>query len=172
MKIWCRICKDSSKKFCPSCGNASLLRTTISTTASKTPGAAPTVQIHLKNNFQYRTRGTQYAIPMPKPGTSKTGSGTGVILREDQQEFMRAVDKEAKREQREYNKLMKAVQSDTDGKGGGGSVKIGDWTDPDWMPDMLLGAGKKRAGSGYGSGNGLPTIGMGRKNPNEKRRRK
>lgn len=105
---------------------------------------------------------------MPKPGTSKTGSGAGIILREDQQEFMRAVDKEGKKEKREYEKLMKAVQADVDGSG---SVKIGDWTDPDWMPDMLIGAGKRRGGHGSGYGNGLPAIGMGKKNPNERRRK-
>jgi RNA-binding protein NOB1 len=129
------------------------------------------VEVHLKKNFQYRTRGTQYSIPMPKPGTSKTGSGTGIILREDQQDFMRAVDKETKREKREYDKLMKVVQSPGDGKGDGGSVKIGDWTDPDWMPDMLIGVGKKKGGYGYSNGSNLPVIGMGRKNPNERRRK-
>ncbi|CAG7848907.1 20S-pre-rRNA D-site endonuclease nob1; AltName: Full=Pre-rRNA-processing endonuclease nob1 [Serendipita indica DSM 11827] len=161
-----KICKDSSKKFCPSCGNPSLLRTTISTTAPTTPGGQAKVQIHLKNNFQYRTRGTKYSIPMPKPGTSKTGSGTGIILREDQQEYMKAVEKEAKREKREHDKLMKTVMQADSPNSNAGSVKVGDWNDPDWIPDMLVGAGKRQ------DLHALPTIGMGRKNPNERRRRK
>lgn len=158
-----RICKDSSKKFCPSCGNPSLLRTSISTTAPKKPGEAPIVQIHLKKNFQYRTRGTKYAIPMPKPGNSKTGSGTGIVLREDQIEFMRAAEKEARRERREEEKLIKAVASDPKADG---TVKIGNWTDPDWIPDMLVGSGRRN------DSHGLPAIGMGKRNPNERRKKR
>ncbi|KAG8809514.1 Nin1 binding protein [Serendipita sp. 399] len=162
-----KICKDSSKKFCPSCGNPSLLRTSISTTAPTTPGGTPKTQIHLKSNFQYRTRGTKYSIPMPKPGSSKTGSGTGIILREDQQEYAKAMEKEAKREQREHQKLMNALLKDGDSAvANAGSVKVGDWEDPDWMPDMLVGAGKRK------NTHNMPTIGMGRKNPNEQRRRR
>lgn len=161
-----KICKDSSKKFCPSCGNPSLLRTTISTTAPTTPGGKPTVQIHLKSNFQYRTRGTKYAIPMPKPGSAKKGSGTGIILREDQQEYMKAVEKNSRQEERDRERLMKAaVLADAEGGKGAGSVKVGNWDDPDWMPEMLAG-GRKRESQG------LPTIGMGRKNPNERRRKR
>ena len=166
MTLCFRICKDSSKTFCPSCGNPSLLRTAISTTASELPGGPPTVQVYLKPNFQYRTRGTKYSIPMPKPGTAKTGSGTGVVLREDQVEYARAVEKEARREEREREKLMRAaVAADAEGTKAAGSVKVGNWNDPDWVPDMLIG-GKRR------DTHGLPTIGMGRKNPNERRRRK
>ncbi|KAG8828494.1 Nin1 binding protein [Serendipita sp. 401] len=160
-----KICKDPSKKFCPSCGNPSLLRTSISTTAPKTPGGTPKVQIHLKSNFQYRTRGTKYSIPMPKPGNSKTGSGTGMILREDQREYMKAIEKEARREERDHQKLMKALLKDDNPNPG--SVKVGDWDDPDWMPDMLIGTGKRRDSHG-----GMPVIGAGRKNPNERRRKR
>lgn len=98
---------------------------------------------------------------MPKPGTSKAGSGTGLILREDQREYQKAVEKEQKREERERERLMKAA---LDGQGKG-SVKVGNWDDPDWVPGILL--GEDRKGSG-----GFPTIGMGRKNPNERRRKR
>ena len=124
------------------------------------------MQVHLKSNFQYRTRGTKYSIPMPKPGTSKTGSGTGIILREDQQDYMKAVEKEAKKDKREHEKLMKTIISADSPNSNAGSVKVGDWNDPDWIPDMLVGAGKRR------DPHALPTVGMGRKNPNERRRRK
>jgi RNA-binding protein NOB1 len=105
---------------------------------------------------------------MAKPGTSKTGSGTGgLILREDQAEYMKAVEKEKKKDQRDLDKLMKAtLDSKSEGGSNPGSVKIGDWSDPDWLPEMLVGANKRR------DAHGLPTVGMGKKNPNEKRRRK
>ncbi|PVF96520.1 hypothetical protein CPB86DRAFT_874839 [Serendipita vermifera] len=163
-----KICKDNSKKFCPSCGNPSLLRTSVTVNAPTKPGEQPTMQIHLKSNFQYRTRGTKYSIPMAKPGTSKTGSGTGgLILREDQTEYMKAVEKEKKREQRDLDKLMKAtLNPDSEGGSNAGSVKIGDWSDPDWLPAMLVGTDKRR------DTHNLPVVGMGKRNPNERRRRK
>ena len=98
---------------------------------------------------------------MPKAGSSKTGTGTGIILREDQLEYMKAVNREKKREAREEERLLRVA---ADPKGGGGTVKVGQWDDPDWIPDMLV--GKQQVT------HSLPTIGMGRKNPNEKRRRK
>jgi RNA-binding protein NOB1 len=102
---------------------------------------------------------------MPKPGTAKTGSGTGIILREDQTEYMKAIEKDARREGREREKLLKAaVAADAEGGKGPGSVKVGNWDDPDWIPEML--AGKRK------DAHGLPAVGMGRKNPNERRRRK
>lgn len=100
---------------------------------------------------------------MPKAGSSKTGAGTGIILREDQSEYVKAVNREKKREAREEERLLRAA---ADSKGGSGTVKVGQWDDPDWIPDMLIGVGKRQAV------NSLPTIGMGRKNPNEKKRRK
>jgi len=100
---------------------------------------------------------------MPKAGSSKTGTGTGIVLREDQSEYMNAVNREKKREAREEERLLKAA---ADPKGGGGTVKVGRWDDPDWIPDMLVGVGKRQPA------HSLPTIGMGRKNPNEKKRRR
>lgn len=82
-------------------------------------------------------------------------------MREDQREYAQAVEKEHKREQREHEKLMKAAMNE-----GEGSVKVGDWNDPDWLPGMLGGEGKRR------DNGGIPTIGTGRKNPNERKRRK
>ncbi len=87
----CRICKDASKKFCPSCGNPTLLRASVTISSPSASSDAPAMQVHLKKNFQYRTRGTIYSIPAPKPGSAKTGSGEGLILREDQTEYMRAM---------------------------------------------------------------------------------
>jgi RNA-binding protein NOB1 len=81
-------------------------------------------------------------------------------LREDQREYARAVEKENRKEEREHERLLKAMGQSA------GSVKVGEWSDPDWLPGMLLGGEKRRDGSG------LPMIGVGKKNPNERRRRK
>ena len=159
-----RICKDPSKRFCPSCGGPTLLRTAVTISAPITPGGEATMQVHLKKNFQWRNRGTKYSIPAPKPGTSKTGSGDGLILREDQTEWIKAEKRAENRRLKEEKKLINAIGTST-----GTGVKL-DWMDPDWMPEMLtVGAGGKGRSTGKGD---LPTIGYGRKNPNERRRRK
>ncbi|EJD53961.1 hypothetical protein AURDEDRAFT_180333 [Auricularia subglabra TFB-10046 SS5] len=160
-----KLCKDSSKKFCPTCGNATLLRTSITTKAPETPGGAPVVQVHLKRNFQYRNRGSKYSIPAPKPGSSKKGSGEGLILREDQQEWQRAVRRDKVRQEKDERRMLRALKNQEDGHG----VKVGAWNDPDWVPEMLVvGAG----GKGRSMRDGLPAIGHGRKNPNERRKKR
>ncbi|KAK1231856.1 20S-pre-rRNA D-site endonuclease nob1 [Marasmius sp. AFHP31] len=162
-----KICKDSSKKFCPSCGNPSLLRASVTLSAPNADSDAPVMQVHLKSNFQYKTRGTKYSIPAPKPGSAKTGPGEGLILREDQAEYMRAQKRADNKREREEAKMMKGVFS----KGlDGGSVAVGSWMDPDWIPEIMSASsgGKGRSTRG---GNDMPTIGYGRKNPNERRRK-
>ena len=51
---------------------------------------------------------------------------------------------------------------------------IGSWMDPDWVPEMLTvgagGKGRSMRHSGYDGD--MPIIGHGRKNPNERRRKK
>lgn len=161
-----RICKDNSKQFCPSCGNPTLLRTSVTIASPDASADAPAMQIHLKKNFSYKLRGTKYSIPAPKPGSAKGGTGDGLVLREDQLEYMRAKKKlDAKRE-RDERKLVNGVLS----KGAEGGVRVGSWMDPDWVPEMLtVGAGGKGRTN---KNDGLPTIGYGRKNPNERRRKK
>ncbi|KAL0067655.1 20S-pre-rRNA D-site endonuclease nob1 [Marasmius tenuissimus] len=115
----------------------------------------------------YKTRGTKYSIPAPKPGSAKTGPGEGLILREDQAEYMRAQKRADNKREREEAKMMKGVFS----KGlDGGSVAVGSWMDPDWIPEIMSASsgGKGRSTRG---GNDMPTIGYGRKNPNERRRK-
>lgn len=159
----CRLCKDQSKKFCPSCGNATLLRASVSTIAAP-PGSGQEaiVQVHLKKNFQYRNRGTKYSIPTPKAGSAKRPSNN-LILREDQAEFQRGIKNEevrARKEERKMNSALAAAATKKDGELSGKS-----WADPDWMPDMLLGASSRR-------GAGLPDIGYGSRNPNRVRKGK
>lgn len=121
------------------------------------------MQIHLKKNFQWRLRGTKYSIPSPKPGSAKKGSGEGLILRGDQPEWIRAEKRMEARRMKEEKKLTSALNSENDG------VRL-DWMDPDWMPEMLtVGAGGKGRNMGK---DGMPVIGYGRKNPNERRRHK
>ena len=123
-------------------------------------GDTPALQVHLKKNFQYRTRGTIYSIPAPKPGSAKTGSGDGIILREDQAEYQRAVKRaEAKRE-RDERRIFAS---------GGGAGAAGSWMDPDWVPDILT-AGT--SGKGRKPRDDLPVVGYGRRNPNERKHRK
>ncbi|ODN89683.1 RNA-binding protein NOB1 [Cryptococcus wingfieldii CBS 7118] len=147
-----KICKDSSKRFCPSCGNASLIRTTVSTSA-KTGEQI----IHLKQNFQYRTRGTIYSIPDAKMGRAKgqQKGGSGLILREDQREWQDAEKGERIRRDKEERKAAKGA--------------LEGWNDPDWMPEILS-VGMN--GKGRSSGRDMPNIGHGRKNPNQGKRRR
>lgn len=134
-------------------------------------GNEPVLQVHLKKNFVYRTRGTIYSIPAPQPGTSKTGSGEGLILREDQSEYMRAKKRaDGQREKQEKKMLRDTLKASADGTG----VQLGKWSDPDWMPELLSigagGKGRKMADSRTGA-DGMPIVGHGRKNPNQSRRR-
>lgn len=109
-----RTCNDLDKRFCPSCGNPTLLRTTVSTSA-KTGKQT----IHLKKNFQYHLRGTKFSIPDSKPGRSKgqQKAGNGLIMREDQREWQDAVKTEDIRRQKEERKLAKGA--------------LDGWDDPD-----------------------------------------
>ncbi|KAI5124743.1 hypothetical protein M0805_005377 [Coniferiporia weirii] len=171
-----KICKDAAKKFCPSCGNPTLLRTSVTAKAPTADDSTPALQVHLKKNFVYRTRGTIFSIPAPKPGSSKRGSGDGLILREDQGEYMRAKLREDGRREREEKKILqRSLEAVRGGKSTG--VKIGSWMDPDWVPDMLsvgIGGQGRRAPDGRTplGPDGMPIVGYGRKNPNERRRKK
>lgn len=109
-----RTCKDSSKRFCPSCGNPSLLRTTV-TTSAKTGEQT----IHLKKNFQYHLRGTKFSIPDAKSGRAKgqQKGGTGLILREDQAEWQTALRSQERLREREERRVAKGV--------------LQGWNDPD-----------------------------------------
>ncbi|KAL7420195.1 20S-pre-rRNA D-site endonuclease nob1 [Cryptotrichosporon argae] len=146
-----KICRDSSKRFCPSCGNATLLRATVTTSAET---GAQTV--HLKRNFQYRLRGTKFSIPDPKAGRAKgqQKGGSGLILREDQAEWQEAVRGQQIRRDKEERRAVRGV---------------GGWDDPDWLPEIIT-VGMN--GKGRSGGHGLPSIGHGRKNPNQARRKR
>ncbi|KXX72869.1 RNA-binding protein NOB1 [Madurella mycetomatis] len=137
-----KVCKDTTKQFCPSCGQATLTRVSCSTDASGN------FQLYLKKNFQYNNRGNVYSIPKPTHGTAngrganvkgggKNGWGRELILAEDQKEYTRKLDEERR-------------------------TKYRDLMDNDYLPNILSGA--------RGSGPGRIRVGAGR-NINAKKRR-
>ncbi|KAE8449604.1 hypothetical protein EG329_007934 [Mollisiaceae sp. DMI_Dod_QoI] len=88
------ICKELTKQFCPRCGKPSLMRASCSTDKNGN------FKIHLKKNMQWNTRGNVYSIPKPVAGTSngklvsgggQGGWGQGLILAEDQKEYVQAM---------------------------------------------------------------------------------
>ncbi|OAX81426.1 hypothetical protein ACJ72_04240 [Emergomyces africanus] len=96
--------KEMDRQFCPRCGKPTLTRVSCSTSA----GGA--FKLHLKKNMQWNTRGDRYSIPKPTAGTSngkwkggggQGGWGTGLILTEDQKEYVRAVAEEGRRTRKE-----------------------------------------------------------------------
>ncbi|TFK22325.1 hypothetical protein FA15DRAFT_695776 [Coprinopsis marcescibilis] len=168
-----KICKDNSKKFCPSCGNNTLLRASVTLSSPTAASDSPVMQVHLKPNFQYRIRGTKYSIPAPKHGSAKTGTGMGLVLREDQVEYMRAKHLVDGKREREEARMTRGIIS----KGisaNGANAGVSSWMDPDWIPEIAsVGAdGKGRTTRNSKMDGDMPQIGYGRKNPNERRKKK
>ena len=124
--------KDTTRQFCPRCGKPTL------TKVSCTVNDMGETKLHLKRNMQWNTRGDRYSVPKPVAGSAsgkwqgrgggKGGWGQGLILAEDQKEYVRSVD-------------------------GSGRRKEKDWMDVDTLPSILTGersnAGRKpRIGAG------------------------
>jgi len=97
--------KDMTKQFCPRCGKPTLTRVSCSTNAKGE------FQIHLKKNMQWNHRGDRFSIPKPTAGTAsgKVGTGKGggkggwgqeLILAEDQKEYVRAMQGESRRKEK------------------------------------------------------------------------
>jgi len=101
-----KLCKDPTKTFCPTCGSPSLLRTSISyfPPTSENPKG---YKLHLKANYQYRLRGTQFSIPNPKNGRSDN-----IILREDQKEWIKGIKTEDVRRRKEDKALKMHGEGD------------------------------------------------------------
>ncbi|KAK5656899.1 hypothetical protein OQA88_4450 [Cercophora sp. LCS_1] len=149
LKTWvlrCHGCyfvsKDTSKQFCPRCGQATLTR------VSSTTDASGKTTLHLKKNFQYNKRGSVYSIPKPTHGTAsgktsnvkgggKNGWGQGLILAEDQKEYIQKIEEDRRMRPR-------------------------DLMDDDYLPSILTGA--------RGPGGGRIKVGAGR-NVNAKKKR-
>lgn len=154
-----KICKDADKKFCPQCGNPTLMRTSVTSSAPDSKGGDG-FKVHLKKNFQYNNRGTIFSLPLPKAGKAGGSPQSVPILREDQPEWQKAVNAERIKRQKEERALQKALERGSDSL----SAR---YEDADELSMLLAGgSGKNRTIS-----TGLPSPGVGRKNPNERRRR-
>ncbi|KAI1271840.1 Nin one binding Zn-ribbon like-domain-containing protein [Xylaria sp. FL0933] len=127
-----QITRDTSKQFCPRCGQATLTRVSCST------DQAGNFTIYLKKNFQWNNRGNVYSVPKPVhgsasgkargPGGGKNGWGRELIFAEDQKEYERKSTEQRKAKQR-------------------------DLMDEDYLPSILsgnrqAGPGKIRVGAG------------------------
>lgn len=186
-----RLCKNPDKRFCPSCGGATLLRTSI-TYVPATPQNPQGYILHLKANYNYRLRGTQYSLPNPKMGRAG-GAHSEIVTREDQKEWIRGVKSAEVRREKEQRALAKQLLDDEEKRKAG--LEVNSSTSAAWFDQtgsleaqmMGIGGGKggienpkgRRRGGKNGAGgevrldkSGMPIIGMGRRNVNEARRRK
>jgi len=186
----CRLCKNPDKRFCPSCGGATLLRTSI-TYVPVSPQHPQGYILHLKANFNYRLRGTQFSMANPKMGKAGGGVNAEMVVREDQKEWVRGVKSAEIRRDKEQRALQKSVLDDEKrGKRSGPAGSSAGWfAEAGSLEAQMLGIGGgkggvdnpkgRRRGGKNGAGGevrldkmGLPIIGSGRRNPNEARRRK
>jgi RNA-binding protein NOB1 len=136
VKTWvlrCHACfaitRDMTKQFCNRCGKDTLLRTSCST------DKAGNFQVHLKKNMQWNTRGNVYSIPKPVAGSSngklasgggKGGWGQGLILAEDQKEYVQAMTNVRRQKERDLmdEDYLPSILSG-DRKGPGGRPRVG-----------------------------------------------
>ncbi|KAI0532448.1 Nin one binding Zn-ribbon like-domain-containing protein [Xylaria digitata] len=127
-----QVTRDTSKQFCPRCGQATLTRVSCST------DQAGNFNIYLKKNFQWNNRGNVYSVPKPVHGSAsgkargtgggKNGWGRDLIFAEDQKEYERKSTEQRRAKQR-------------------------DLMDDDYLPSILsgnrqAGPGKIRVGAG------------------------
>lgn len=97
--------RDLSKQFCPRCGKPTLTRVACSTDEQGR------FTLHLKKNMQWNTRGDRYSVPKPTAGTAngkvkagqggKGGWGQGLILAEDQKEYIKALNEQRRGRERD-----------------------------------------------------------------------
>jgi RNA-binding protein NOB1 len=136
-----RVTRAMDRRFCPSCGQPSLLRA-----ACTVDDRTGQLTVHLKRNFQWNNRGNVYSVPKPVHGSAhgraprtagkgkansyggQGGWGRDLILAEDQKEYTRAVDEQRR-------------------------TRAKDIMDDDYMPSILGGrregpSGKIRVGAG------------------------
>ncbi|KAL8922275.1 MAG: hypothetical protein Q9208_005245 [Pyrenodesmia sp. 3 TL-2023] len=125
--------KDMKKQFCPRCGKPTLTKVSCST------NSRGEFKMHLKKNMQWNHRGDRYSIPKPVSGSAngkvgqgkgggRGGWGQGLILAEDQKEYLRAT-------------------------GGNARKKETDLMDQDYLPSILTGdrgraGGRPKVGAG------------------------
>ena len=137
LKTWvlrCHACfsitKDMAKQFCGRCGKDTLMRTSCSTDKDGN------FKVHLKKNMQWNSRGNVYSIPKPVAGTSngklvqgggQGGWGQGLILTEDQKEYVSAMTIGRRKKEK-------------------------DLMDEDYLPSLLTGARASKSRPKVGAG--------------------
>lgn len=78
-------------QFCPRCGGATLMKTTVSVASNGK------ITVHLKKNIQWWHRGDRYSLPSPQSrkarqkGQDRQHTSDEVLLRADQKEYAKAV---------------------------------------------------------------------------------
>ncbi|OAA49219.1 D-site 20S pre-rRNA nuclease [Cordyceps fumosorosea ARSEF 2679] len=136
LKTWvlrCHGCfavtRQTERQFCPRCGQPTLLRTSCSTDAQ---GVA---RLHLKRGFQFNNRGNVYSVPKPVHGTphgrlakhagGKNNWGAGLVLAEDQKEYVRAAEAQRRQKKRDLmdEEFLPGIL--TGDRSGGGKIKVG-----------------------------------------------
>ncbi|XXH00811.1 hypothetical protein Hte_007162 [Hypoxylon texense] len=127
-----QIARDTSKQFCPRCGQPTLTRVSSST------DAAGNFAVHLKTkNFRWNNRGNVYSVPKPVAGTAsgkargpgggKGGWGRELILAEDQKEYVKKAADQRKTRQRDLmdeDYLPGILTGDRSG-GAPGRIRVG-----------------------------------------------
>lgn len=128
--------KDTTKQFCPRCGMPAL------TKVSCQINEKGETKVFLKKKMQWNTRGDRYSIPKPVSGSAngrwsggggKGGWGQGLILAEDQKEYVKAIggvdgtSKKAKKEKNlmDIDSLPSIVSGDRSKPGGRPRVGAG-----------------------------------------------
>lgn len=131
LKTWvlrCHACffitRDMDKQFCVRCGKPTLLRTSCSTDKDGN------FKVHLKKNMQWNNRGNVFSVPKPVAGTSngklvagggKGGWGQGLILAEDQKEYVQAMTSARRKKEKDLmdEDYLPGILSGDRGRAGG-----------------------------------------------------
>ena len=127
-----QITKDTSRQFCPSCGQPTLIRTSCSTDEHGN------FRVHLKRNFQWNNRGNVYSVPKPVHGSTngrlpkknasggKNGWGRDLILAEDQKEYTKAIDERRRTRKKDImdDDLLPGILSG-ERSNSGGKIRVG-----------------------------------------------
>ncbi len=123
--------KDMQKQFCPRCGKPTLTRVACSTNQNGE------FRIHLKKNMQWNTRGDRYSIPKPVSGSAngkinvgkgggKGGWGQGLVLAEDQKEYVQAMQSQGRKKERNLldEDYLPSILTGDRGRAGG-RIRVG-----------------------------------------------
>lgn len=136
---------DTKKKFCGKCGGLTLTKTSYRVDASGQR------HLFLRPDYQYNLRGTKYSLPNTQGGRE----AQSLILREDQREYQRAL----KFKKRQEEKMARDPEGALD-----------EYLEKAFG-EAMRGLGRTCIGNkgNYQAGN--IQVGVGKRNPNEKRKK-